>query len=66
MSKNNESFEDILYITILDDELERKFDGSFGYKECNDFKAWSKNYVYFNQEYDGSDFVLSAPRNPSL
>lgn len=44
--------------------LNTEFDKSFGYQNGPGFIAWSDDYVYFNQEYDGADFISYIQRNP--
>lgn len=63
LSRTGDKFKD-LTISLSDEELDREFDSSFGAQEGQDFTAYSKDWVYFNYEYDGSDFIINVPRNP--
>jgi len=53
-----------LQMTLTEEELDVEFDISFGLKEGKPFTAWSKDWVYFPVQYDGSEWVTSVPRNP--
>lgn len=48
--------------TILDLE----FDSGYGTPCFVLLTAWTKNYVYFSHEYDGSDSIMSVKRNPPI
>jgi len=56
--------ETIIACTISDEELDREFDDGYGGTEGVPFTAWSENWVYFPIQYDGSEWVGRAPRNP--
>lgn len=64
MEEYGESINDIIHCTILDEELDRPFDGGYGSTEGAEFTAWTKNRVYFPATYDGSEWIASVPRNP--
>ena len=51
--------------TLTEQELVKEFDNGFGCEEGVPFTAWGDKYVYFPIVYDGSEWVGSAPRNPS-
>jgi hypothetical protein len=46
-------------------QLKREFDGGYGGAEGNPFTAWTKNYVIFPTEYDGSESIARVRRNPA-
>ena len=61
---NGESWGDVEWKTISDEELMREFDGGYGSLEGEPFILWTKKRVYFSCQYDGSEYVQSVPRNP--
>jgi hypothetical protein len=64
MEKQNETFDDVVHSTLSEDELSKLFSIGYGWINGTPFTLWTKNRVYFPAEYDGSEFVGSAPRNP--
>ena len=54
----------IIACTLSDDELDFKFDSSWGTPKGKPFTAWSECRVYFPVTYDGAEWVGSAPRDP--
>lgn len=44
--------------------LDYEYEDGFGGADCHAIYAWSKNFVYFIGEYDGSTGVQCVPRNP--
>lgn len=54
----------IIACTISDEELKKEFDSGFGIPEGKPFVAWSKDWVYFCECYDGAESVNRLPRNP--
>jgi len=54
----------ILADTFMPGEVDVRFDNSFGANEGIPFTAWSEKRVYFPTDYDGSENVRSAPRDP--
>ena len=54
----------IIYCTLSEEELDKKFDCDFGWAKGKPFTAWSEKYVYFPIVYDGAEWVGRAPRNP--
>ena len=60
----------VLYENEMLDEgikrLDREFDGEYGNSEGESFWAWTKNKIFFYGVYDGSEWVDSLPRNPSI
>lgn len=59
-----ESWDDIVSITLTQDELNKEFDNSFGIAEGEPFTAWTARRVYFPVCYDGSEWVKSVSRDP--
>lgn len=64
MDRNDESWHDMEIITPKNLDLDRKFDAGYGSVNGLPFTLWTRNRVYFPIEYDGSERVLSVPRNP--
>jgi hypothetical protein len=64
MKSNGETFFDIEHSTITEQELGMEFDSGYGSPEGVPFTIWTKNYVYFPVQYDGSEWCGSVPRNP--
>lgn len=64
LENQKESFTDILYNSMTEEEMDVKFDAGFGSHEGIPFTVWTKKRVYFPKEYDGSEWVESAPRDP--
>lgn len=56
--------DEIISCTLSDEELSEVFDAGYGTAEGRPFTAWSYEWVYFPAEYDGSEYVARAPRNP--
>lgn len=61
--ENNEDFSK-METTLTEEELNTEFDSGFGGTEGEPFTAWGEKYVYFPVQYDGSERVGFAPRNP--
>ena len=64
MKRKNETWDDLEAITIVEGELDRRFDSGYGGIDGASFCAWTKNYVYFPATYDGSEWCACVPRNP--
>lgn len=64
LTAQNESWSDVVHSTLTEEELNRRFDCSFGTAEGTPFTIWTKTRVYFPVEYDGSEWCESVPRNP--
>lgn len=62
---NKESFSDIESTTLTEEQLDVKFNPSWGGTEGIPFTIWTKNHVYFPACYDGSEWVASVARNPN-
>jgi len=61
---SGESFDDLIANTLTLEDLDRKFDTSYGHVQGKAFVAWSEKYVYFPVKYDGAESVGFIPRNP--
>lgn len=48
-----------------EEALDVAFDSGFGGSEGPAFLVWTTTHVYFPVVYDGSEWVSSAPRNPT-
>lgn len=59
----NENIANIVH-TMTEEELHAEFCDDYGIPEGCHFTAWGPNWVYFPLEYDGTESVGSAPRNP--
>lgn len=44
--------------------LDREFDSGWGGTEGTPIMAWTKNFVIFSCQYDGSEWLSSIARNP--
>lgn len=53
----------IVASTLTEQQLDTTFDGGYGTPNGLPFTAWSPTRVYFPCEYDGSEYVGSAPRH---
>ena len=60
----DDKIEDLEFIVDDLSFLDVKFDSGFGCCEGYKFYAWSKDWVYYCEEYDGSESVSFVPRNP--
>jgi hypothetical protein len=56
--------EELVAVTLSDEELDREFDSGYGGSQGDAFTAWSENWVYFPAVYDGAEWVASVPRHP--
>ena len=61
--KRGEDFSKMV-TTLTEEELEAEFDDGWGGTQGAPFTAWGERYVYFPIQYDGAEWVGSAPRNP--
>jgi hypothetical protein len=50
--------------TLTEEQLKVVFNNDYGGTEGAAFTAWGEKWVYFPIEYDGSEWVGHAPRNP--
>jgi hypothetical protein len=61
-----ESWADVVWNTLTDEQLDAKFDNGYGGTEGEKFGMWTTNRVYFPLCYDGAEWVGSVPRNPQV
>jgi len=66
MKEHGDSLDRIISTSPPDLDLDYEFDHGFGSPECPCFIIWTLERVYFPHDYDGADYVLSAPRNPCM
>lgn len=64
MQKNGESLDELIRITISEEEMDRELDNGRGSEDGEPFTAWGPNFVYFPVCYDGEEWVGSVPRDP--
>ena len=72
MNANDDSWENIVMANISPNEnindktasFDRVLDDDYGSPEGDYFTVWTRDFVYFPCEYDGSEYVGSVPRNP--
>lgn len=55
---------ELINCTLTPEEMQVEFDSGYGLAKGQPFLAWSRNFVFFPSEYDGSEWVSAAPRNP--
>ena len=60
----NDSWDNVEYCTLSNEELNEKFDPGFGGINGKPFTIWTWKYVYFPGVYDGSEWVARVKRNP--
>lgn len=61
---DGESWNDVVAMTLTDEELDREFDSGYGGHRGCSFTLWTASRVYFPCTYDGSEWCDSVPRNP--
>lgn len=54
----------LLVTTLTAEQLDYKFEPSYGGTKAPSFVAWGPGWVYFSVAYDGYEWVDSVPRNP--
>ena len=64
MLVSGESWDDVVFSTLTEEQLDKVFDDSFGAAEGEPFTVWTKDRVYFPKEYDGAESCESVSRNP--
>lgn len=64
LSNADESWEDVVYCTLSDAQLDTAFNAGWGGIEGEPFTLWTDNYVYFPVCYDGAEWVGAVLRNP--
>lgn len=62
---NAQAGKNISYETALP-LLDYKYDSGFGSMDCHNIIMWSKNWVYYIHEYDGSTSIQRLKRNPQF
>jgi len=65
MDKHSETWADVEACTLSRDQLFKSFDAGFGGTCGEPFTLWTDCRVYFPVQYDGAEWVGSAPRNPN-
>lgn len=55
----------IISIAPGESVLDVQFNSGFGTAQGPPFTAWTEQRVYFPVEYDGAEWVQSAPRHPN-
>ena len=43
-----------------------EYDSGYGSRDCHNIYVWTKNFVFYIHEYDGSTQVRAVPRNPKI
>ena len=61
---NNNDTGPIISCTLTEQELDVRFDPSYGGTNGKPFTAWTSSHVYFPICYDGAEWCGSAPRHP--
>jgi hypothetical protein len=64
MDVHGETFDDVVYCTLTEEELMVEFNGEYGGSEGEPFTLWTTNRVYFPVVYDSDEWVESVSRNP--
>jgi hypothetical protein len=64
LENNGETWSDIIYNTLDDEEVLKEFDCGYGGTEGLPFTAWTSKRVYFPICYDGAEWCSSVPRDP--
>jgi hypothetical protein len=65
LKKQNETWSDVVSLTLTDKELNVSFDAGYGGENGKPFTLWTHNRVYFPTSYDGAENVQSVSRNPN-
>lgn len=64
LKTRGDSWDNIVSMTLTEDDLDKEFNTCFGGIEGIPFTVWTKNRVYFPVVYDGAEWVESVSRNP--
>ena len=56
----------VIAVAPSESVLDVEFDSGYGETEGAPMLAWTATHVYFPVCYDGSEWVDSAPRNPTV
>ena len=62
MRNQGESWGDVKYCTLTDEQLDEPFDYSYGSVKGKPFTVWTRKRVYFPKEYDGYESCDSVSR----
>lgn len=62
MLRGEDTWDDVVSVTLSDKDLDEVFDCSFGTAEGKPFTLWTESRVYFPTEYDGSEGCASVSR----
>lgn len=62
MKENNDK--GLVKCTLSKEEMKENFDNYYGSCGGQEFNAWTEDYVYFSDEYDGLKRVKYVRRNP--
>ena len=66
MNYVEDSFDNVIAIEVnKEGDLDVYFDCGFVHSEAPAFTVYTRDYVYFPHEYDGSEYVMRIPRNPT-
>ncbi len=65
LKENRDDWENLVAITLSEDELDREFDDGYGGTEGRYFTAWTEDNVYFPIVYDGGEWCGRVPRHPN-
>jgi hypothetical protein len=64
MKNVGETFQDVVFCTLTDEQLLKEFYSGYGLSQGLAFTLWTSNRVYFPAVYDGAEWVCSVSRNP--
>ena len=64
MKAFGETWDDMVYHTMTDEQLDKPFYDSYGGTNGDPFTLWTHNRVYFPACYDGAEWIASVPRHP--
>jgi hypothetical protein len=53
------------FADVPDSVLDRSFDCGYGGTNCVPFFAWSATFVLWPHEYDGAEWLVWVPRDPT-
>lgn len=65
MGYNGDTWNNVISCTLNDAELDTEFDAGYGAIEGKPFAVYTHDFIYFPKEYDGSEYCVSVPRNPT-
>jgi len=64
LKRQKENWEDVVSCTLLDKELDERFNGGYGLPNGKPFTLWTHARVYFPTVYRGAEWVSSVSRVP--